>query len=372
MKGSARKMKSIPKVSSIEDIEFEYIESEIEDWQSSPPQYEISTYPADFTLEVLYKKWVAHDIEMPEYQRQFVWKQVQASKLIESFLLDLPVPPVYFYKERKSQILQVIDGQQRLRSIFYYYDGIFGDKNQGCQEIFQLKGLSAKSKYYERTFQEFDSAEKRKLNDSVLRAFIVQQLDPNDNTSVYHIFERLNTGGTLLTNQEVRNCIYHGEFNDLLVELNGDSSWRKILGKTKPDSRQKDVELILRFFALLNIDKYEKPMKEYLTKFMVANRNPDVAFLEMARIMFSNVCKAVVDNLGIKPFHVRAGINTAVLDSVMVSFKNNLKHIPKDIMKRYAKLLRDKNYFGSISGATTDVEALKNRFGLAERYLFGK
>jgi len=372
MKKSPNKVEIISEVSSVEDIEFEYIESEIEDWQSSPPVYEISTYPADFTLEVLYKKWKAKDIEIPGYQRQFVWKQVQASKLIESFLLDLPVPPVYFYKERKSQRLQVIDGQQRLKSVFCFFDGIFGDKEKGDKEIFRLKGLSDKSKYHERTFQEFDPSDQRKLNDSVLRAFIVQQLDPNDDTSVYHIFERLNTGGTLLTNQEVRNCIYHGKFNDFLLDLNNDEDWRAILGKKNPDSRQKDVELILRFFALLNIDRYEKPMKEYLTKFMVANRNPKEEFLRKATDLFTAVCKVVVKNLGTKPFHIRAGLNSAVLDSVMCAVANNINHVPKDIDKRYRKLLSDNDYLESTSGATTDVEVVKNRFELANRILFKK
>ena len=107
------------------DIEFERIPSEEEDYESAPPDYEINTYPADFTLEVLHQKWKAEDIEIPSFQRQFVWKQVQASKLIESFLIGLPVPAVFLYTERKSQKFLVIDGQQRLRSIFYFFEGFF-------------------------------------------------------------------------------------------------------------------------------------------------------------------------------------------------------------------------------------------------------
>jgi uncharacterized protein with ParB-like and HNH nuclease domain len=103
-----------------EDIEFERIKSEEEDAESAPPDYEINTYPADFTLEVLYQKWLAQDIEIPPFQRQFVWKQNQASKLIESFLIGLPVPAVFLYTQRASQKFLVIDGQQRLRSVFYF------------------------------------------------------------------------------------------------------------------------------------------------------------------------------------------------------------------------------------------------------------
>ena len=96
------------------DVDVERISSEIEDYESSPAKYKISTYPADFALEVLWSKWRAGKISIPKFQRQFVWKQVQASKLIESFLAGLPVPAVFLYTERKSQKYIVIDGQQKL------------------------------------------------------------------------------------------------------------------------------------------------------------------------------------------------------------------------------------------------------------------
>jgi hypothetical protein len=102
------------------DLELEPITSEDEDYESAPPDYQISTYPADFTLEVLHQKWKSDEILIPDFQRKFVWKQVQASKLIESFLVGLPVPAVFLYSEWKSQKFLVIDGQQRLKSIFYF------------------------------------------------------------------------------------------------------------------------------------------------------------------------------------------------------------------------------------------------------------
>jgi len=103
----------------LDDLELEAITSEDEDYESAPPDYQITTYPADFTLEVLYQKWKAKDIQIPDFQRSFVWKQVQASKLIESFLVGLPVSAVFLYTKRNSQQFFVIDGQQRLKSIFY-------------------------------------------------------------------------------------------------------------------------------------------------------------------------------------------------------------------------------------------------------------
>src|SRR5699024_1513623 len=94
-----------------EDVDFEDTAAELEDRRSSPPRYEIATYPADFTLEVLYGQWQSGDIFIPTFQRGFVWSQAQASKLIESFLLGLPVPSIFLCTERDSERSMVVDGQ---------------------------------------------------------------------------------------------------------------------------------------------------------------------------------------------------------------------------------------------------------------------
>lgn len=365
-----QEIRSEEETSDKEQIEIEKIESEEDDYISSPPDYEISTYPADFTLEGLHAKWKAGDIEIPKFQRQFVWKQAQASKLIESFLVGLPVPAVFFYTEKKSQKYLVIDGQQRLKSVFYFFEGYFGEENNQRRRIFRLKGLSDKSNWNDKTFNEFDEEDNRKLKNCVLRSFIVNQLDPDDDTSIYHIFERLNTGGTLLTNQEVRNCVYGGKFNDLLIELNQYPSWRSILGKPKLDSRQKDIELILRFLALYNPSKYEKPLKDYLSKYMKHNRNASPEFIDQIKNLFQQTCDAVYNSLGEKPFHIRAGLNSSAFDSVMVAFAKNLNNIPDDIGYRYSNLVDDEDFYSFTSRSTTDVKIVLNRLEMANRILF--
>lgn len=103
-----------------ESIDIESIDSETEDQESTPSEYKTKSYPADFTLEVLHNKWKKKQIVIPSFQRRFVWKQSQSSKLIESFLLDLPVPPIFLYEESKGTLM-VIDGQQRLKSIFFFF-----------------------------------------------------------------------------------------------------------------------------------------------------------------------------------------------------------------------------------------------------------
>ena len=205
-----------------------------------------------------------------------------------------------------------------------------------------------------------------------LRAFVVRQLNPGDNTSIYHIFERLNTGGTFLNPQEVRNCVRHGKLNDLLVELNSNPDWRLVYGKPQPDKRLRDVELILRFLALYyDSGSYSKPMKDFLNKFMDAHRNPDDGQLEEYTNLFARTAAAVASGLGPKSFHIRAGLNAAVFDSVFVAFARNLEHVPADVRQRYDTLLQNSSYTDAVGSRTTDDEVVRERLELAARFLFG-
>lgn len=356
------------------DEGIERIPSETADAESSPPLYEIATYPADFTLEVLYDKWKSGGIDMPRFQRLFVWTQVQASKLIESFLLGLPVPSVFFYTEREKESLLVVDGQQRLRSIFYFFEGYFGEESDGERTIFRLRGLNEKSRWYEKSFKDIcrtDHPSSNRFRNAVLRSFVVRQLDPKDDTSIFHIFERLNTGGTLLTPQEIRNCICGGAFNDLLHELNRDARWRGIFGKKALDRRMRDVELILRFFALVrNRNAYKKPMKDFLTTFMRSNRKLPIPQIQEDRDLFLRVVDAVATELPAKPFHIRAGLNAAVCDAVLVAVAE-AKRIPKNLGKRFADLIEDEDFLDAATSATTDVDSVKKRIAEAKQVLCG-
>ena len=351
------------------DDDIERIRSEDEDYMSVPPDYHISTYPADFTLEVLYQKWKAKDILIPKFQRSFVWNQVKASKLIESFLVGLPVPAVFLYSERESQELLVIDGQQRLKSVFHYFEGYFDTGNQSARQ-FQLTGLNQDSKFNSKKFEELPDEDKRRLKNAVLRAFIVHQQEPDDDTSMYHIFERLNTGSTTLTNQEIRNCLCHGSFVKFLQEINEEQLWRSILGKDQINKRAKDIENLVRFFAMRDISTYKKPMKDFLTQFMRKHRNDSETKLDTMRKIFIRTCENVINSLGNRPFHVRRGLNIAVFDSVMAAFSKHLDDIPDNISDRYNDLNKDEEFLQHTKSATTDVDSIKRRFQKAESVLF--
>ena len=361
-------------VQSADESGIEPLDSEALDLESSPASYEIVTYPADYTLEGLVSKLRKKQIRIPGFQRKYVWRLPQASRLIESFLLGLPVPAIFLYTDPADNALEVIDGQQRLLTILYYFDGFFGPEEGGKRTVFSLQGLSAKSPYLGKTYEDLRTTNEsacNRLNDSVLRAFVVKQLDPGDNTSVYHVFERLNTGGTQLVSQEIRNCVYHGSFNDLLGELNGAADWRALYGKSAEDKRQRDMELILRFFALWEESgSYEKPMKDFLSGFMARHRNPTAPELDRYRAMFAETAKLVRRQLGDKPFHIRAGLNAAAFDAVFVAFAVNQARAAAGTRARYETLLKEPEFSEAVTSGTTDKEVVARRLRVAQEVLF--
>lgn len=264
----------------------------------------------------------------------------------------------------------MIDGQQRLKSILYFFEGYFGQAKKRKRDIFKLDSLNEKSKWYQKGYEDLSDAEKRDLKSKVLRAFIVEQISPKDNTSVYHVFERLNTGGMLLNNQEIRNSLYHGKFNALLRNLNLLEDWRKIVGRNTPDDRQKDVELVLRFLAMhYDVKNYLKPMKDFLSNFMAKNRNLSEEKAKEISELFARTCHAARTALGERPFSRGAGLNAPIFDSVFVTLSSNLEKIPKDVRARYGRLLKDVDYQKATRNATTDESVVKERLRIARKYL---
>jgi hypothetical protein len=360
---------------NMEIMEFEMleIENEKEEADEVLVEYDITAYPSDNTLEVLYKMWGdgKKDISIPEFQRGFVWTIQQSSKLIESFLIGLPVPPVFFYIDKENKNL-VVDGQQRILSIVFFFEGYFGAENaKGKRQIFKLTGLNPASPYHNKRFSDLNETEQRKLNGSVLRAINIRQLSPKEeNTSIYHIFERLNTGGTPLTPQEIRNVVFRGKFIKKLRVLNDDPNWRSIIGKKTADKHQKDIELILRVFGLAyHLREYEKPMSEFLNRTAKRYKDIESDVVGQFAIDFSKTCRIIKGELRPKPFNVRGPLNASAFDSVFCTMLNNLESIPEEIGRRYEDLVADRKFVGYTSLATTDAKVIRERFAYVKRRL---
>lgn len=348
---------------------------EIEDTETKDDEafvtYDIAAYPADYTLSVIEEMWKNGDIIVPPFQRKFVWTIRQSSLLIESLLMGLPVPQAFFFVDPENRNL-VIDGLQRIMSIIYFFKGYFGEESYGKRAVFRLTGLSEKSPYAQKSFEDLDATDQRKLKGRVLRVINVKQIGPaNDDTSAYHIFERLNTGGTPLTPQEIRHCVFNGPLVTALGKLNEDQSWREIIGKTALDKHQKDIEMVLRVLAVsTRISEYEKPMKEFLNKTMSHYKNADAAEIRSFIESFPQVCKTVVEALGAKPFHIKSGrINVSALDSVMGLLCTVHDRIPADLAMRYQALKNDPDFMGTLSVSTSDSTTVKRRIDSAKRHL---
>lgn len=333
-------------------------------------EYDISVSPSDPNLELIAKQIDRGDMIIPFYQRRYVWKIEQASRLVESFLMGLPVPQIFLFVNEEDQ-LEVIDGQQRVMSIKYFFEGFFGEEdNRGRRQTFKLKGLSERSEYNGKTFQELSDRDKRKLRNSTLRAINIKQLSPEDHSdSVFHIFERLNTGGTRLKPQEIRNAVYRGVIVDKLKELNEDIDWQAILGLRQPDSGQKDVELVLRLLSLFRTwENYEKPMLRHLNRSMEAHRKFDSDVAVEFEDRFPAVTELVRNSLD-KPFRPKRVINAAVLEAVMVALLEDESIDDKLLEANYDKLMIDPVFLENTSGATTDTNVLITRIRRAKQIL---
>ena len=151
----------------------------IEDEEASNEvRYRISSYGADYPVDGLVKRLRHKDIVVPRFQRDFVWPVSQASRFIESLLLGLPVPAIFLSKDGRTQQLMVIDGQQRLKSLLFFYDGVLHGKEFKLHGVIkELEGL---------TYRTLEEDDRRRLDDSILHAIVIKQDDPeNDDSSVY-------------------------------------------------------------------------------------------------------------------------------------------------------------------------------------------
>ena len=347
--------------------EDELLIEETEPTDDDEPQnirYEITSYPTDFTVKALYEKWKSSQLVIPEYQRRYVWNLRQASRLIESFLLGLPIPQVFLYRERTSPKLIVVDGHQRLGTIAHFYCGKFPD-GRG----FRLRGVN--SMWEGKAYCDLVEDDQLTLDDSTLRAIVIRQIQPNDNSSIYQIFERLNTGGTQLNAMEIRRAIHRGEANVLLDKLNENEDWRDLIGMPKPDPRFRDVEILLRVLALAeNWRNYSKPMNKFITDYMEFLDKSDadkIAYLEQ---QFAKACHVVRAELGEKPFHLHGQrLNRAALDAVIACSLESVDSLNPDISGAYEGLQENDAFMAAVTYATSDVLVVKERFELVHSVL---
>jgi hypothetical protein len=311
-------------------VEIESPEDESEDNYSDDDLFSISSWGADLSFRELITRYDEDELVKPELQRHYVWDKSEASRFIDSILIGLPVPSIFLAKTKDEKLL-IIDGYQRLMTVRDYIRGVFSKDSS----VFKLsKTDRIHERWRGKSFTELDKDEQRKIRNTTIHAIIFMQQHPNDgDTSLFQVFERINSSGRSLLPQEIRNCVYQGKFNSLLIELNKVLDWRELWGSESRDDRMRDIEFILRFFALSSdqiLTSSDAPprisLKKYLNQFM--GRSIDDAESEAMRAKFVETVTFIRKHLGKSAFHnisqtgASRRVSTfspTVFDSVMIS-----------------------------------------------------
>lgn len=241
------------------------LEDELEE-AAKPERRRIFTEKSDPPISSLHEQYQSGDLILdPHFQRRKVWDAGRSSRLIESAILEVPIPVFYFSEEPDGR-QEVIDGQQRLTSFFRFLNNEYSLKS--LKAIPELVGLY---------FKDLDRVHQKMIRNYPVRSVVFKK--ESDDNLKFDIFERLNTGAIPLNQQELRNCIYRGPYNELLIELSGEPDYMFLMGLEGPDKRMKDVEYVLRFGAFYHSTylNYKPSMARFLNEEMKSfqNINPD-------------------------------------------------------------------------------------------------
>ena len=327
----------------------------------------------------------------PEYQRRLRWNNRQKSLLVESLLLNVPIPPVFLYENDLARY-EVMDGQQRLNTIKEFLS------NQ-----FPLRGLEIISSLNGKTYSRLPSKVKRSLDRASISAVVLLQESQGKIRGVgssrfyelrRFVFERLNTGGKRLTAQEIRNAIYGGEFNRLIVRLSRDNTFTRIWGIPayvgvdskeyyEDESRQSnslyktmgDCQLILRFFALDNEQHIQGSLKSMLDRCMERNLDATAELCEGLGARYLSVLNLADGIFEGRPFSLRITEReyrplAGIYDGVMVALSEILDkdaallNARKEIQKKYLEVVNARGQRGALTGVASTAADIKGRIDI--------
>lgn len=380
-----------------------FFEEESDIGEESIVEYDITTSPRDLTPANIVDMIDSGIIEIPLFQRNYVWDIKKASKLVESLILGLPVPELFFYSEGdENNTYKIIDGQQRFLSIYFFVKGRFPKNTDsrfmirnGINEGETLENLlpdnsifqdfvlrlndddaQKPSRYHGKKFATLDRDAQIKFRlRRYLRTVVVRQNKPDDNSSsMFEIFNRLNTGGTPLNHQEIRASLYYCEFYKMLVALNNCMEWRELLGKPTQDLHSNDIELILRSFALLQEgDNYSPKMVAFLNAFSQKSKNFSAEYIKYLHDLFFSFIIAC-STLGVKAFFRNNRFSKTLFESVFVatctrSFNNRTVLNAKIDAASFYKLKNDDIFVSYLQSGSSSSENIKGRLGRAKEVL---
>ena len=319
----------------------------------------------------------------PLYQRRNRWDKKKQSQLIESFLINIPVPPIILY-EKKYNVYEVMDGQQRITALQDFYENRL-----------QLTELELWPELNGRTYNELPGNIKAGIDRhsiSTIVLIIKSKSSPEDALFLKQLaFARINTGGVALSRQEIRNCSFDGQFNQLLLELAINpifkESWNipiddEEIQKNNLYKKMEDAELILRFFALRNSDKFSSSMEGFLDLYMMKSlsfSDQDIEFLKNIFLQTINLAHQIYGELLFKPFDPQSDTWTnearkAYYDAVMVGFSRHLADVDillerKSRVIEKTKILFREDKLKLLTGAGKSKTDIQERISLFDDML---
>jgi hypothetical protein len=312
----------------------------------------------DFTVSTIVDYIDNQHIVIPNFQRGYVWNRVQASRLIESLIIQCPIPVIYL-SQNNDETLSVIDGNQRLTSISLFLNNEF-----------PLTGLSTYPELEGLTYNELDPRFQRHIVNRTIRCIAI--LKDTHPQIKFDVFERLNTGSVRLNPQELRHGIYSGAFMTKIEELGKVSLFKK-LTSTSNDNRMKGDELVLRYFTLLDrLETYEKPMSVFLNKYAEDNRFLTANRIQILGENFTtnlNKCHFLYGDFAFKTFDEskkRLKANTALFEMLTMNNVNpsleEIEAINKTtVIDRLLELLLTEDFYNTLTKGTTDKNVVKKR-----------
>jgi hypothetical protein len=274
--------------------ELEEDEAVVTEEEETPPAVErrrIFTDKSDPPVSALHANWKEGDLILdPIFQRRKVWDDSRSSRLIESAILEVPLP-VFYLAESPDGTQEVIDGQQRLTAFFRFLDNDY-----------TLRGLKALPQLNGKHYRDLDKPTRAIIRQCALRTVLFKK--ESDENLRFEIFERLNTGAVPLNAQELRNCIYRGRYNELLCELSCDPDYMRLMNLKTPEKRMRDVEYVLRFGAFYHATylKYKPSMARFLNLDMEEHQNITPEKAEKLRSAFKTSVTLIWSLLGTNAF----------------------------------------------------------------------
>lgn len=306
----------------------------------------------------------------PDFQRNEVWTIEQKSQLIESTMLEIPIPAFYMKKDAQGRLI-VVDGLQRTLAL----RGFLNDD-------FRLCGLNALDKVNGYKCSEMRKDDKlsnlvTRVEDRQLLFYVISKDTPM--SIVYDIFNRINTGGTKLERQEIRNCIFIGHSTRLLKELSAEDAFKKAIDGGISAKRMKDREAALRCIAFTILDYkkvYARSMDDFLERAMRKINKSSMIEVEDMKKTFLKIMKQTRSIFGTANFRIpsdytRGRINIAVMETIYYVFFKKAElgqTVDNNLMRQsFQTLLKDSDYLDAVRNSTGSPSKVMTRFELAKQ-----